>query len=201
MSNLVFPTLAGFGIEVVRTAIFATLVQPTPSGKELRLSYQATPRWRYEIPLNFARVTGFSINTPSNEMAQILSLFGAVKGRWDSFLFIDSYSNTAAAQNIGTGTGLAGQTTQIDDIEGFPISDFNGTPAIYVNGVLQTVTTNYTINASGLITWVTNPGNGLAITWTGAYYRRVRFDMDEMPMTQMFNLCWNGGTLKLLSVK
>ena len=201
MSGLIFPTLAGADIAVKRMPIYATKIQTASSGKELRASFQSTPRWYYEIPLNFARVSGFSAQTPSNEVAAILGLFNSVKGRWDSFLYTDPYSNTALLTPFGTGTGLAGQTTQIKDIEGFPVYDLNGTPSLYVGGVLKAVTTDYTLGATGLVTWVTAPVAASALTWSGGYYRRVRFDMDEYEQTQMFNLCWNGGVLKLRSVK
>lgn len=196
MSNLIFPTLPGQGIAVKRTPFFATGVQPAPSGKELRISYQSTPRWRYEIPLNFLRMPGFSANTSSNEVATILAIFHAVKGKWDSFLYTDPYSNTAAATPFGTGNGSA-TTFQLLDIDGFPIYDLNGSATVYVNG---TPTTPASI-VNGLVTFTVAPGNALPLTWSGGYYRRVRFDQDEMTQEQLYYLCWNGGTLKLISVK
>jgi hypothetical protein len=199
MSSLVFPSFPGMDIAIKRTAIFATKVQTASSGKELRASFQSAPRYRYVLPLNFLRQA--VLNAATDEVATLLAIFNAAKGRWDSFLLTDAYSNTATAQNIGTGTGLAGQTTQIDDIDGFPIADFNGAPAVSVNGVLKTLTTDYTINAAGLITWVTNPGNGLAITWSGSYYRRVRFDADELDFERFLDRVWEAKAIPLLSVK
>jgi hypothetical protein len=378
MSNLVFPTLAGQDIAIKRTPVFSTVVQTAASGKELRASYQGTPRWRYEIPLKFARVTGFSTNTITNEMAAILGLFNAVKGKWDSFLYTDPYSNTAANTPFGTGNGST-TAFQLLDIEGFPIFDLNGTPTItrtdwqgtqtlyatprtnlcpysqafnswQVNGTptvtpdsttdplgtstADTVTgasgsnpfiyvaptiangtvcrfsvwaknvnslqsamyvrsgvtagyiyinwsgttpasltsggnatnatfqdfgngwyrisftltttetnqnfrlyptfntdgascyfwgaqieagstttsyiptttapvtvTDYTLSSTGMVTLGQVPVAGAALAWSGNYYRRVRFDMDEYEQEQMLNLCWNGGTIKLISVK
>jgi uncharacterized protein (TIGR02217 family) len=196
MSNLVFPTLAGQDIAIKRTPVFSTVVQTAASGKELRASYQGAPRWRYEIPLKFARITGFSTNTITNEMAAILGLFNAVKGKWDSFLYTDPYSNTAANTPFGTGNGST-TAFQLLDIEGFPIYDLNGSASVYVSGVLTTPASI----VNGLVTFNTAPANGAALTWSGVYYRRVRFDMDEYEQEQMLNLCWNGGTIKLISVK
>ena len=202
MSNLVFPSsLLGIGIGVKRTPFWSGAIQDCPSGKEVRVEYFSTPRWRYQLPLNFARVTGFSAQTPSNEMAIIQAMFNGVKGQWDSFLFTDTYSNTAAATAFGTGTGGAGQTNQLLDIEGFPIYDLNGTAQIFVAGVLQTVTTNDTLSATGLVTWVTQPASSAALTWSGAYYRRCRFDMDAFELEQLLNLCWGKGVIKMVSLK
>ena len=201
MSALIFPSgLLGIGIGVKRTPFYETLIQTSPSRKDLRVQFDAFPRWRYDIPLNFARVAGFSAQTVSNEMAIILTLFHAVRGSWDSFLFTDPYSNTATLTSFGTGTGAL-TTFQLLDLDGFPIYDLNGVAQIYVNGVLKTVTTDYTISATGLVTFAAAPANGVALTWSGACYRRVRFDMDEFEMTQIVNLCWGQGTLKLVSVK
>jgi len=197
----IFPALPGIGIAVKRTPVFSTLVQTSISGKETRAAFQSIPRWKYSIPLNFARMTGFSPNTATNEMATILSSFMTAMGQLNYFDFTDPYSNMQLGITpIAAGTGLAGQTTQLLDIEGYPIYDLNGTPSLYVNGTLKTVTTDYTVS-NGLVTWVTNPGNGLAITWAGGYYRRCRFDMDEFELEQIVNLCWGNGTIKLISLK
>nr|WP_306672101.1 DUF2460 domain-containing protein [Geothrix sp. SG10] len=385
---MIFPTLAGIDIAVKRTPIWATKVQTTSSGKELRASWQSTPRWRYEFPVNFVRRAGFSANTPSDEMTAILSLFNAVRGKWDSFLYTDPYSNTASFTPFGTGNGTT-TAFQLLDIEGYSVFDMNGTPSVYrtdwqgrqllystartnllkfsdqfdnagwvktsvtvtanatlspdgtttsdkivedvtnnvhqasqgltildnttyavsthakagernwlrlqpndkggttrgawfnlATGVVGSVNsgttasivnlgngwyrctvvfnsgtgasactvriavatgdgttgytgdgasglylwgaqievapaptsyiptttaavtvTDYTLSGTGLVTLATAPVSGATLTWSGAYYRRVRFDMDEYEQEQMFNLCWNGGTVSLLSVK
>lgn len=198
MSALIFPSgLRGIGMEVKRTPVWSTLVQTSPSGKEVRTQFYSTPRWKYEIPLLFARVSGFSAKTVQNEMAMIQSLYQSVRGMWDSFLYTDPWSNTAAQQSIGTGTG-AQTTFQLLDIEGFPIYDLNGATTLYVNG---TPTTPSSISPTGLVTFSAAPASGATVTWSGGYYRRVRFDMDEFEMTQLLNLCWGSGTIKLISVK
>lgn len=53
---------------------------------------------------------------------------------------------------------------------------------VYVNGVLKTLTTDYTIDGTtGMITFVSQPTVGQAITWTGEFDIPVRLDMD-IPM-------------------
>ena len=200
MSNLIFPSLAGLDIAFKRTPFWATAIQTGASGKEQRALFQSSPRWRYVAPLNFLRVTGFSSNTLSNEMAVLNALFHAVKGQWDSFLFTDPYSNTAALTGFGTGTG-AQYAFQLLDIEGFPIYDLNGAPLVYVNGVLKNLGSDYTISASGLVTFSAAPGNGILVTWSGGYYRRVRFEMDDFEMEQIVTLCWGNASIKIVSVK
>lgn len=196
MSNFIFPAFAGRGIAIKRTPVYSTMVQVGASGKELRASYQSIPRFRYEIPLNFVRRAGFSVNTPSDEVTTILRFFASVRGMWDSFLLTDPDSNTASATSFGTGNGTT-TAFQLLDIDGFPIYDLNGAASVYVAGALTTPASI----VNGLVTFSVAPVAAAALTWTGGYYRRVRFDMDEYEQTLMFNLCWDGGTIKLLSVK
>ena len=82
-----------------------------------------------------------------------------------------------------------------------PVYDTNGAPSIYVNGVLKTVTTDYTISAIGLITFVTAPGAALPITWTGSYYRRVTFMQDTAEFNQFLYKLWELKTIELESTK
>jgi len=133
-------------------------------------------------------------------MAQINTLFHSVQGSWSTFLYTDPYSNTALLTSFGTGNAST-STFQLLDIEGYPIYYTNSTPSIYVNGTLQTVTTNYTISATGLVTFVAAPASSATITWSGTYYRQVRFDMDEFELSQIVNLAWGKGTIKLVSIK
>jgi hypothetical protein len=46
-------------------------------------------------------------------------------------------------------------------------------------GVVQTNPANYSISATGLVTFTSRPG-AAALTWTGTYYWRVRFDQDTV---------------------
>jgi uncharacterized protein (TIGR02217 family) len=59
------------------------------------------------------------------------------------------------------------------------IKPVSGTVSIYKDGVLQTLTTHYTIDhTTGIVTFVSAPGNTLALTWTGRFYVPVRFESD-----------------------
>ena len=127
MSILVFPdTLMGIDIAVARSVIYATKIQTASSGKELRASFQSTPRYAYELTLNFLRQSGFSVNTLLDEAAALSAFYVTHRGQWDSFLYNDP-----------------------------------------VDGV----------------------------------QRRVRFAQDNLDLKRIVNLCWDGGTIKLISVK
>ena len=64
-------------------------------------------------------------------------------------------------------------------------------PQIFLNGVLQTITTDYTIDlTTGLVTFVTAPVTG-PVTWTGQFDCKVRFDIDQLDIN--INDMQNGG--------
>lgn len=199
MSNQVFPTLSGFDIKVAREQLYATAVQVAASGKELRASWWSTPRYRWQLTLNFARQAGFSINTASDEAAALTTFFQTHRGRWDSFLFTDPFESSVTAKNIGTGNG-SNKVFPLLDGAGLAVTAINGAPSIYVNGVLKTVTTDYTITA-GVVTFVTAPPSSQVVTWTGSYYRRVRFDMDSLNFERLADKAWDGKEISLISVK
>ena len=114
MSSLVFPTMAGLDIAIKRTPVYATKVQTASSGKELRASFQSTPRFRYSLPLNFLRQA--VLNMDGDEAAQLLAFFGAHKGKWDSFWLPDAMAvnlipNGTSEEPNPTGFGAGYITT------------------------------------------------------------------------------------------
>lgn len=196
----VFPTLPGLAIEVKRSVLTSTVVQGASSGKEQRGTFWSTPRYAFDLTINFLRQASFSAQTAFDEAQTLISFFAAQGGQLTPFWLIDPYSSTAAAVPCGTGTGLAGQTTQLVDLLGVSVAP-NGAPSLYVGGTLQVLTTNYVISSTGLVTWVTAPGSGAAITWSGGFYYTVRFEQDALDMERIVNLAWKGGSLKMVSVK
>ena len=89
-----FPTLKGLDIAVKRTEIYSTLVQAAASGKELRASFQSTPRYQFELTFNFLRQSGYSSNTPSDELATLQAFFESMLGQWGTFTYTDPVDST-----------------------------------------------------------------------------------------------------------
>ena len=93
----------------------------------------------------------------------------------------------ATAQEIGVGDATTTQFLMYRQIGGTMIDivqNFISPPSIYLNGVLKTVTTDYTIDQYGNLTFTTAPGSGVAITWTGQFYFRARFLEDQIDSLQ-----------------
>jgi uncharacterized protein (TIGR02217 family) len=199
VSTQLFPTgLKGLDIDVERTATFSTLIQTSASGKEQRASFWTAPRWTYEWTLNFVRQAGFSAKTLSDELLQLQSFFNAMRGAWDSFYFIDPVNGSPSACLFGTGTG-AQTVFQLVDNEGFSAGIIQSA-AIYVAGVLQSSGVSYNAT-TGVVTFTTAPASAAALTWTGQFARVCRFVDDTMTFKRFVNLAWDGGTVKVITLK
>ena len=105
MSSQLFPSLPGFDINVKRTPLFSTGIQAAPSGKELRASWWAFPKWQYDLTLNFVRQAGFSAQTLIEEAGTLVTFHAQHLGKWDSFLFQDPYDSSDTAMGFGVGDG------------------------------------------------------------------------------------------------
>jgi uncharacterized protein (TIGR02217 family) len=197
-----FPSsLKGLDIEVERKTLWSTLIQTAASGKELRGSFWTTPRFLFTVTVNFVRQSGFSIKTLTDELQQLASFFNALRGQWDSFLFVDPVNGNPSGVSFGTGNGLA-TIFQLLDNEGLAAGYIQGAPSIYIAGALKTAGTDYNLNTTtGVVTFTAAPGSPYALTWTGQFARMCRFDSDEMNFKRFVNLAWEGGALTIRSLK
>ncbi len=204
MSSQVFPT-GQLGLEFYqqRTPQWSTRRQESVSGKETTITNRAYPRIVFELSYEFLRD-----DTAVSDLKILVGFFNSMSGSYDTFLYTDPYFNTVTAQNFGTGDG-ATKVFQLSaiykDSTGYgsaeAIQNLNGAPLIYVGGVLKTLTTDYTISGTGVVTFVTAPAVSAAITWTGSFYYRCRFENDEMDLNEMWSKAWSLKKLKFRSVK
>jgi hypothetical protein len=96
--------------------------------------------------------------------------------------------------------------------DGFePVFDFGPAPVISVAGVAKVQTTDYTLSTSnyggadaslsvGQVKFVAAPASGAALTWSGSFYKRVRFESPSMSLERIGLNFWRG-EMSLLSVK
>ena len=71
---------------------------------------------------------------------------------------------------------------------------------VKVNGVTQTLTTHYTIGSTGIITFVSPPTTGHAITVTGEFDVPVRFNTPKLDLTINENNIAEIGSLPIREV-
>jgi uncharacterized protein (TIGR02217 family) len=199
MSNAIFPnTFAGLEWNTTREPIWSTSKRSSVSGRAFHIANFSYPRYRYKLSYSVLQQ-----RAAFTELTQLAGFFNARQGDFDTFLFTDPNDNAAAAQTIGSGNAVATQFQLVRSFGSYiePVYDVNGTAQIFVNGVLKTLTTDYTISASGVVTFVAAPGAGLAITWTGSFYRRVRFEKSSAEFTQFLKNLWSLKSLELVSYK
>jgi uncharacterized protein (TIGR02217 family) len=167
-------------------------VNESLSGKESRIAYRQFPRILFSIEYSVLRE-----QASTNELKQLVGLFNALLGSYDTFLYSDPEFNSVTAENFGTGNG---STTQFQLVARYQnvggpgyaerVQNLSSSPSIFVNGVLQTLTTHYTIGTTGIITFVTPPTSGHALTWTGTFNYRCRFMDDSIEFEKMMAFLW-----------
>jgi uncharacterized protein (TIGR02217 family) len=187
MTLPVFPTLIGLTYPVIRRPVWRTIKQESLSGKRTRLPMRVIPQWQYELPYDMLRSDSVNL-----EWQTLLGFYNSVLGAAYLFQFNDVDDNAVTTQSFGTGDGTTTQFQLVRSLGGFiePVYAVNGAPSIFVNGVLKTVTTDYTIGSTGVVTFVVAPGNTLPLTWTGSYYWLARFDDDQEDFSKFMNKFW-----------
>lgn len=201
MSSAVYPTLPGLMWPVKRTPVWNTRHHSTPSGREFSASFMTSPRYRYALQYEFLRN-----EAAYGEYQALFGFFNLRQGSGETFLFSDPEDRAVTAQAMGTGNGSTGTFQLVRSLGGhtqavFDVDSTAGAPQIFVGGALRTLGTHYTITATGLVSFVTPPGAGVAVTWTGRYYWRVRFDSDEQTFEQFMQQFWRTGEVRLITVK
>lgn len=197
MGNAVFPTLAGLAWGQMKTPMWKTDVKESVSGMEYRASLMTYPRYR--VTMSYEVLRADLVNA---ELQTLMGFFNQRRGSFDSFLWTDPDDNSVVNASFGTGDGTTKTFTLSRLYGGFaePVIDFNGEPVIKVNGTTQTTPAQYTI-ANGKVTFVTAPANGAALTWSGSYYRRVRFVRDEADFEKFMQDLWQAKKIELLTLK
>jgi len=188
--DIVFPERIAY--EASGGPSFFTEIVGTEAGYEQRIGRWDLARLRFTV--------GKDIENPAM-LAELQAFFYARRGRLHGFKFkdwsdyfagkeIDSSGalvDSASPHAFATGDGVedtfqlsklytSGGETYARDITKVRSSGFK----LYVNGVLQVLTTDYSIVwNTGVVTFVTPPASGHAISWKGEFYVPVRFDADE----------------------
>ena len=153
---------------------FKNTVFESNSGNQVVMNHTEHDRMRYSIN---------SIGITRAERNNLILLYRQMKGSYDTFLLDDVVENFVSRVKIDEGTGSE-TVFQIREFEDGPkrwnIQDTPYAPAapkVWVNGVLQTETTHYSIVYvdDGRITFVTPPTLSHDIEVEYYYYRRCRF--------------------------
>lgn len=167
---------------------YKTSVTASVSGGESRNGHWSLAKREFDA--------AFQVRTQT-DLDTIIKWFHACRGKLHSFRFKDwgdykscspNSSVSVTDQGIGTGDAVetifqlvksytVGSQTQTLNITK-PVS---GTVLIAIDGVTKTETTHYTIDYStGIVTFLTAPGNALSVTAGYEYDLECRFDTDSL---------------------
>jgi uncharacterized protein (TIGR02217 family) len=186
---------------------FSTDIVATASGHEHRNANWSQARGAYDI--------GYTRN--QTQLDALIAFFRACHGRAYGFRYKDhtDYRVLLADGRIGSAVGdgtpgphqLRKRYTSGSSTTDRDIRKPAGAPAIYRGGVLQTITTHYTLNTTtGMVTWVGSaPTPGESLTWSGEFDVPVRFDADEIRATMLesgaANRMYTVASLGLVEIK
>lgn len=186
---------------------FSTSVFTAASGFEQRNINWEAARCKYDVSHGIR---------DKADMDTIIDFFYAVRGKATGFRYKDWADYQLTQELIATGNGTlddfqiikkytVGATDYTRTIRKI-VTPAAGPPVIpfqvYVNDVLKTPTTDYTVNYNtGIISFTTPPPNGHTIKVTCEFDVPVRFDTDEMMITlEAFELeTWDG--IPLIEIK
>jgi uncharacterized protein (TIGR02217 family) len=199
MSSSVYPSLPGLMFPVGRAVVPpAVTIRTTPSEREYRARDATIPRYRYTLGYEFLRA-----GARGTELATLVGFYNLMGGPFDTFLFTDPDDHAVTANAFGTGDGATVAFQLLRSFGGFaePVWDVNGAPSIYVAGTLKTVTTDYTISASGVVTFTAAPTAGQSLTWTGNFYRRCRFESATLDTSKFMADLFEAKSVSFISAK
>ncbi len=111
---------------------------------------------------------------------------------------VTCFAGTGSADNVLT---FAGSTSANFNPWGLQLEVASQLNA-YIATVGATATvTDYTLSSTGEVTFAAAPLAAAALTWTGSYYWRCRFDADDMAFEQFMQQFWKTGEVRLITVK
>lgn len=179
---------------VHRTPVFAALRHTSVSGREVRAALMSYPLRRFD--LNFNVIQDESVQ---NVYKTLEGFFLQQQGSLTAFLYTDPGDYSVTDQNFGTGDGVtaAFQLARTFGANGAtfaePVMNVNAITAIKdgASTIPQGAGAGkYTVSASGVVTFGTIPTAGHALTWTGTYYYKVRFDDDLADFEHFAKQLW-----------
>ncbi len=222
MSNVVFPDLKGLTWDIRKTPEFFNLVQKsTAPGYDTRVPLGTDPIYHFELSYSVLRETAFKqlrYQDPNdyNELHRLEGFFNSRQGDYDSFL-LDLGALTKNTED----SAVYGQILTPDANDYAPlvvsrdtynetIYELSGSPIIYMDDVVLTLNTDYTIQGPGfaasgvsypgmVVVFITNPTGEIKAD-IGWYYR-VRFEQSMQEFNEFMYLLWEAKQVKLIQTR
>jgi uncharacterized protein (TIGR02217 family) len=177
---------------------FSTQVNEGFSGQEQRNRNWSKSKRKFAVPLNGKDNDTFEL---------VRAFFLNVAGKADGFRFYWPLDHSILGQSIGVGNNSATQFQLVktyavggrtytytikkpiqSTVQAFDGGFLANTVKIYLDGVLKTLGSDYTVDATtGIVTFTTHPGTGVVITADCDFHIPVRFDIDDMGEVQIIS--------------
>ena len=198
MSDDIFPDLPGIKWEATLTPIWKSVIQESVSGREIRASLMTYPRYRISLAYEFLRAGG-----GADELATLVGFFNAHRGAGLDFLWLDPDDNVVTDEPFGTGDGAALSFQLSRDRGGFrePVRALKGSVVIKSAGSVVTQPASVAVSSAGAVTFTAPPAPAAGLTWSGEFYKRVRFMRDEMDFDRFLQDLWSAKKVELITVK
>lgn len=195
MALPVFPTPPGLAWSVKRGVEWSTPKADAISGKNIRYANWTFPKRHFEAKINVLRT-----NPAFNEWQTFEGFFNSLQGAFGLFAYDDPNDDTIATQPFGAGDGATTAFQLVRTLGGWtePVFIINGTPSIFVGGVL---TVPASISPYGVVNFSGPPAPAAALTWTGRYYFPCQFDDDIMGFENFMFQLMRLGSIKFSTVK
>jgi uncharacterized protein (TIGR02217 family) len=158
---------------------FSTDIVATQAGFEQRNSNWQQARARFNVAHGVKSQT---------QLDALIAFFRARKGKSEGFRFKDWTDFEIIGASIGTGDGVTQDFQLVKPYTSGAVTvnrtiskPVSGTVSVYVDSVLKTETTDYTLDlTTGVISFVTPPGVGKVVSVDAEFDVPVRFDTDRL---------------------
>ena len=199
---------------------YITQIVRTGSGAEERTQVHAFPLHRFQATIDVRK---------EDQMDDARNFFWSRRGRFQAFRWKDwndfrsDIADTPTPVNIGTGNGsnkvfqlfkrynIGSSDEQIRNIKKPGVQGTASAPdttqgelllEVFVDGVLQTIITDYAIDeTTGIITFTVAPGSTLPVTANFSFDVPVRFDTDILEITKEFHEVESWVGIPLVEIK
>lgn len=162
--------------------VFKTTIIAMSSGQETRNIDWARQKMKWDVSYGISSL---------DDLEDLRDFFYARRGAGYGFKFKDWTDYEIELGIIGTGDATEDEFQIVKVYESSGPLPFSrkitrpvaSTVKVYLDGVLQTLTTDYTLDTGGIINFVNPPGVGVVIRVTCEFDVPVRFDSDEFAIT------------------
>ncbi len=203
--------LPGLAPTVRWSPVFFNQSFKAQNGASIDIQLASTPLHNFEVSYNFLRDIGRA-NSP--EFRIMLGFWMAIGGSAGRFLFQNPDDQSVTTQTIANGDGVTTAFTAIRTIGtslGYgtePVGQWITTLPynVYVNGVLKTAGSDYTINTAqpvnSTIVFSSAPPvgvNNITADFSYAYY--CRFADDSLTFEKFIDQIWSAQSVKIQSCR